>query len=200
MEYIKADPPPVVLIAGGRPSQAKPLEKMGIKVFLHVPSASLLDMFLKEGARNFVFEGRECGGHVGPLSSMVLWEKQIDRLLQEETPEAISVFFAGGIHDAYSAAFISVMAAPLAAKGVKVGVLMGTAYIYTKEAVESGAIVARFQEQAIVQKQYRSFRNCTRTRNTLPAISFCTFFQPRKRQASGSRNGEEGNMGTTRRD
>ncbi|WP_316752724.1 SDR family NAD(P)-dependent oxidoreductase [Pedobacter gandavensis] len=148
MEYIKTHLPPVVLIAGGRPSQAKPLEKLGIKTFLHVPSASLLDMFLKEGAKRFVFEGRECGGHVGPLSSMVLWEKQIERLLKEDHPEQISVFFAGGIHDALSTAFIAVMAAPLAAKGVKIGVLMGTSYLYTKEAVSTGAIQDKFQEQA----------------------------------------------------
>jgi len=149
LKYIMEELPPVVLIAGGRPSQARPLEKLGIKTFLHVPSASLLDMFLKEGARRFVFEGRECGGHVGPLSSMVLWEKQIERLLKEDKPEEISVFFAGGIHDALSTAFISVMAAPLAAKGVKVGVLMGTSYLYTKEAVSSGAIKDQFQEQAM---------------------------------------------------
>ncbi|QNK63111.1 SDR family NAD(P)-dependent oxidoreductase [Pedobacter sp. PAMC26386] len=149
MQYILEEKPPVVLIAGGRPSQAKPLEKAGIKTFLHVPSASLLDMFLKEGARRFVFEGRECGGHVGPLSSMVLWEKQIERLLKEDNPEQISVFFAGGIHDAFSAAFIAIMAAPLAARGVKVGVLMGTAYLYTKEAVSTGAIQNKFQEQAV---------------------------------------------------
>jgi len=150
LEYIKQEMPPVVLIAGGRPSQAKPLEKLGIKTFLHVPSVSLLDMFLKEGARRFVFEGRECGGHVGPLSSMVLWEKQIERLLKEDQPEQISVFFAGGIHDALSTAFIAVMAAPLAAKGVKVGVLMGTSYLYTREAVATGAIQDKFQEQAMV--------------------------------------------------
>ena len=150
MAYIKTHLPPVVLIAGGRPSQAKPLEKLGIKTFLHVPSSSLLDMFLKEGAKRFVFEGRECGGHVGPLSSMVLWEKQIERLLKEENPEQISVFFAGGIHDALSTAFIAVMAAPLAAKGVKVGVLMGTSYLYTKEAVSTGAIQDQFQEQALI--------------------------------------------------
>ncbi|MDB5136051.1 MAG: erythronolide synthase, partial [Mucilaginibacter sp.] len=149
MQYILEAKPPVVLIAGGRPSQAKPLEKVGIKTFLHVPSVSLLDMFLKEGAKRFVFEGRECGGHVGPLSSMVLWEKQIERLLKEDLPEQISVFFAGGIHDAFSTAFIAVMAAPLAAKGVKVGVLMGTAYLYTKEAVITGAIQDKFQEQAM---------------------------------------------------
>lgn len=148
MDYIKTHKPPVVLIAGGRPSQAKPLEKLGIKTFIHVPSASLLDMFLKEGAKRFVFEGRECGGHVGPLSSMVLWEKQIERLLKEDQPELISVFFAGGIHDAMSTAFIAVMAAPLAAKGVKIGVLMGTSYLYTKEAVSTGAIQGSFQEQA----------------------------------------------------
>lgn len=148
-EYILAAKPPVLLIAGGRPSQAKPFEKAGIKTFLHVPSAALLDMYLKEGARRFVFEGRECGGHVGPLSSMVLWEKQIERLLKEEKPEEISVFFAGGIHDAFSAAFISIMAAPLAAKGVKIGVLMGTAYLYTREAVSTGAILNKFQQEAM---------------------------------------------------
>lgn len=148
LEYIREAMPPVVLIAGGRPSQAKPLEKLGIKTFLHVPSVSLLDMFLKEGARRFVFEGRECGGHVGPLSSMVLWEKQIERLLKEDHPEQISVFFAGGIHDGLSASVIAVMAAPLAARGIKVGVLMGTSYLYTKEAVTTGAIQRNFQEQA----------------------------------------------------
>lgn len=147
--YIQEEKPPFVLIAGGRPSQAKALEQQGIQSFLHVPSASLLDMFIKEGARKFVFEGRECGGHVGPLSSFVLWEKQIDRLLQEENAGLFSLFFAGGIHDALSAAFIGIMAAPLATKGAKVGVLMGTAYIYTKEAVQTGAILQQFQDQAI---------------------------------------------------
>lgn len=149
LEYVLEAKPPVVLIAGGRPSQAKPLEKAGIKTFLHVPSAALLDMFLKEGARRFVFEGRECGGHVGPLSSFVLWEKQIERLLEEDQPGDISVFFAGGIHDSVSAAVVAVMAAPLAARGVKIGVLMGTAYLYTREAVETGAILPGFQEKAV---------------------------------------------------
>lgn len=150
--YIKDEKPPIVLIAGGRPSQAKSLEQAGIKTYLHVPSTSLLDMFIKEGAKRFVFEGRECGGHVGPLSSLVLWERQVERLLQEEHADQFSVFFAGGIHDALSAAFISVMAAPLAARGAKTGVLMGTAYIYTQEAVSSGAILPQFQEQAINHK------------------------------------------------
>ena len=150
--YILEAKPPVVLIAGGRPAQAKVFEKAGIQTFLHVPSSALLDIFLKEGARNFIFEGRECGGHVGPLSSMALWEKQIERILKEDHPEKISVFFAGGIHNAFSSAFVSIMAAPLAARGVKVGVLMGTAYLYTQEAVISGAIQEEFQLQALQAK------------------------------------------------
>ncbi|MET3534999.1 type I polyketide synthase [Chryseobacterium limigenitum] len=147
--YILEAKPPVVLIAGGRPAQAKVFEKAGIKTFLHVPSPALLDIFLKEGATNFIFEGRECGGHVGPLSSTVLWEKQIERILKEDHPENISVFFAGGIHNDFSTAFISIMAAPLAARGVKVGVLIGTAYLYTKEAVSCCAIQEEFQVQAL---------------------------------------------------
>ncbi|WES99710.1 SDR family NAD(P)-dependent oxidoreductase [Chryseobacterium arthrosphaerae] len=150
--YILEAQPPVVLIAGGRPAQAKVFEKAGIKTFLHVPSPALLDIFLKEGAKNFIFEGRECGGHVGPLSSMVLWEKQIERILKEDHPENISVFFAGGIHNDFSTAFVSIMAAPLAARGVKVGVLMGTAYLYTQEAVQTGAIQEEFQLQAMQAK------------------------------------------------
>ncbi|WP_241314516.1 type I polyketide synthase [Chryseobacterium arthrosphaerae] len=150
--YILEAQPPVVLIAGGRPAQAKVFEKAGIKTFLHVPSPALLDIFLKEGAKNFIFEGRECGGHVGPLSSMVLWEKQIERILKEDHPENISVFFAGGIHNDFSTAFVSIMAAPLAARGVKVGVLMGTAYLYTQEAVQTGAIQEEFQIQAMQAK------------------------------------------------
>lgn len=153
LSYIKEAKPPVVLIAGGRPSQAKPLEAIGIKTFLHVPSTSLLDMYLKEGARGFVFEGRECGGHVGPLSSLVLWERQVERLLQEDNLEDIRILFAGGIHDARSAAMVSTIAAPLAFKGAKIGVLMGTSYLFTQEAVESGAILPQFQHQAIEKSE-----------------------------------------------
>ena len=152
-KYILEIKPSVVLIAGGRPSLAKPFEKNGIKTFLHVPSQALLDMFLKEGAKNFIFEGREAGGHIGPLSSMILWERQIYRLLKEENTSSLSVFFAGGIHDAFSSAFVSIMSSTLSAKGAKIGVLMGSSYLYTKEAVESGAILPGYQKQAIEQDE-----------------------------------------------
>ncbi len=150
--------PPFAIIAGGRPDQADHLEKLGIRTYIHVPTAALLEMFLARGARRFVFEGRECGGHVGPLTSFCLWETMIERLLEVSPQIAadLHILFAGGIHDARSGAMISAMAAPLAARGIKIGVLMGTAYLFTKEAVENGAVVAGFQQEAV---------KCTRTVN-----------------------------------
>ncbi|HUP18744.1 MAG TPA: SDR family oxidoreductase, partial [Gemmatimonadota bacterium] len=141
--------PRFALIAGGRPSQARHLEELGISTYLHVPSRGLLDLFLRQGARRFVFEGRECGGHVGPLSSFALWESQVTRLLAHERPEELSVVFAGGIHDGRSAAMVAALAGPLAARGARVGVLMGTAYLFTREAVECGAIVEGYQRAAV---------------------------------------------------
>jgi NAD(P)H-dependent flavin oxidoreductase YrpB (nitropropane dioxygenase family) len=80
IQAIRTWKPPYALIAGGRPDQARELEAQGIPTYLHVPSPGLLRMFLKEGARRFIFEGRECGGHVGPRTSFVLWESMIEVL------------------------------------------------------------------------------------------------------------------------
>jgi acyl transferase domain-containing protein/NAD(P)H-dependent flavin oxidoreductase YrpB (nitropropane dioxygenase family) len=158
LSVIEEIKPPFAIIAGGRPEQADRLEKLGIRTYIHVPTPALLEMFLSRGARRFVFEGRECGGHVGPLTSFCLWESMIERLLEVSPQIAadLHVLFAGGIHDARSGAMISAMAAPLAARGVKVGVLMGTAYLFTREAVENGAVVTGFQQEAL---------KCTRTVN-----------------------------------
>ena len=67
---IRAHRPPFALIAGGRPAQARELEEQGIDTYLHVPSPGLLSLYLREGARRFVFEGRECGGHVGSADEL----------------------------------------------------------------------------------------------------------------------------------
>ncbi len=145
--------PPWALIAGGRPDQATVLERQGVRTFLHVPSPGLLEQYLRDGSRRFVLEGRECGGHVGPRSSFVLWEQAaavVTDAIDRGIPAGeISLVFAGGIHDARSGALVAAMAGPMAARGVKVGVLAGTAYLFTREAVECGAIVGRFQDEAI---------------------------------------------------
>ncbi|MFN7726248.1 MAG: beta-ketoacyl synthase N-terminal-like domain-containing protein [Rubrivivax sp.] len=156
--------PGYAIIAGGRPDQAVKLEAAGVPTFLHVPSANLIPMFIQEGARRFIFEGRECGGHIGPLSSFVLWSTMVDKLLEEldarKVPaEELQLLFAGGIHDAVSSALVQVLIAPLAARGVKVGILMGSAYLFTKEIVEAGAIVPRFQQAVIECTQTASLES-----------------------------------------
>ncbi|MYQ64085.1 MULTISPECIES: beta-ketoacyl synthase N-terminal-like domain-containing protein, partial [unclassified Streptomyces] len=147
--------PTHAVIAGGRPAQAAALEAEGISAFLHVPSPGLLRQFLAAGARKFIFEGAECGGHIGPRNSFPLWEAQTEVLrafLAEQGPDAASeltVLFAGGIHDARSAAMAATVAAPLTEAGAAFGVLMGTAYLFTAEAVDAGAIQPLFQRRVV---------------------------------------------------
>ncbi|MDX3456750.1 beta-ketoacyl synthase N-terminal-like domain-containing protein, partial [Streptomyces sp. ME02-8801-2C] len=155
LEAVRELRPTHVVIAGGRPAQAEVLERAGISTFLHVPSPGLLRQFLEAGSRRFVFEGAECGGHVGPRGSFPLWEAQLavieDYLAGAPASEAerIEVFFAGGVHDERSAAMVAALAAPLTARGASVGVLMGTAYLFTEEAVACGAVQPLFQRQVV---------------------------------------------------
>ena len=148
--------PSHAIIAGGRPAQARVLEEAGIRTFLHVPSPGLLQQFLEDGARRFVFEGSECGGHVGPRHSFPLWEAQLavleDYLDATADRPTVEVLFAGGVHDERSAAMVAALTAPLAGRGVAAGVLMGTAYLFTEEAVACGAVQPAFQRQVLAAR------------------------------------------------
>jgi len=161
LDVIRELRPACAIVAGGRPAQAHALEEQGISTFLHVPSPGLLGQFLDAGARKFVFEGSECGGHTGPRASFPLWEAQIGVIedwLSARTKSAVAgaepgdvceVLFAGGVHDARSAAMVAAMSRSLTARGVRIGVLMGTAYLFTAEAVRHGAIQPLFQQQVV---------------------------------------------------
>ncbi|MGR3931826.1 SDR family oxidoreductase [Streptomyces sp. BRA346] len=160
LEAVREIRPSHAIIAGGRPSQAAALERDGITTYLHVPSPGLLRQFLEGGARRFVFEGSECGGHVGPRASFPLWEAQIaviEDFLDDPAHRAdgagIEVYFAGGVHDERSAAMVAALAAPLTRRGVAAGPLMGTAYLFTEEAVAHGAVRPLFQRQVLAAER-----------------------------------------------
>ncbi|WP_020649517.1 type I polyketide synthase [Solimonas variicoloris] len=187
--------PPFALIAGGRPDQAAEFEKRGIKTYIHAPAPALLKMYLEQGARRFVFEGRECGGHIGPLASFTLWEEMIDVLLEHVPPaeaKDVHLLFAGGIHDARSGAMVAAMTAPLAARGMKVGALMGTAYLFSEEIVTSGAVVPGFQEQALLCERTKNLEtgpgHSTRCADTQFAHDF---FEQRRQLIREGRSAEE---------
>ncbi|MEU6083785.1 SDR family NAD(P)-dependent oxidoreductase [Streptomyces sp. NPDC047108] len=159
LEAVRELRPTHAIIAGGRPSQAEALEKDGITTFLHVPSPGLLRQFLEAGSRRFVLEGSECGGHVGPRSSFALWEAQLAVIedFLDETGDTetgrVEVLFAGGVHDERSSAVVAALAAPLTRRGGSVGVLMGTAYLFTEEAVGRGAVQPLFQRQVVASRR-----------------------------------------------
>ncbi|HWP01057.1 MAG TPA: beta-ketoacyl synthase N-terminal-like domain-containing protein, partial [Methylococcus sp.] len=184
IEVIREIKPPFAIIAGGRPSQARELEELSIATYLHVPSPGLLHGFLKEGARKFIFEGSECGGHTGPRTSFILWESAIEILLTAEITdsESVHVLFAGGIHDAVSTAMLSVLAAPLVARGMKVGVLMGTAYLFTEEIVRTGAIVEEFQTHAVTCKETVLLQSGVGVYTRCAKTDFCDEFNRKRRE------------------
>ena len=158
LDVIREIRPAYAIVAGGRPSQAQALEDVGISTFLHVPSPGLLKQFLDAGARKFIFEGSECGGHIGPRASFPLWEAQLAVLTDfldsaADAGSDLQIFFAGGVHDARSAAMVAVLAAPLAARGARAGILMGTAYLFTEEAVACGAVQPVFQRQVLAAQE-----------------------------------------------
>ncbi|HLJ21764.1 MAG TPA: SDR family NAD(P)-dependent oxidoreductase [Stellaceae bacterium] len=177
--------PPFAVVAGGRADVAEELEAAGIATYLHVPSVALLRSVIKRGLRRFVFEGRECGGHVGPLGSSALWESMVQALLaevSEKTAGDYHLLFAGGIHDGRSAAMVSALAAALAALGVKIGVLMGTAYLFTSECVESGAVGPVFQQEAVTCEHTVLVESAPGHANRCVDTSFCRDFGNRRRE------------------
>ncbi|MCF6158426.1 MAG: SDR family oxidoreductase [wastewater metagenome] len=195
LDVVRVYKPSLALIAGGRPDQSRILEQDGIGTYLHVPSPGLLKMFIENGARRFILEGRECGGHIGPRSSFVLWNSAIDVLLESLHDKEMTnycILFAGGIHDALSASMVTAMAAPLAERGIQIGVLLGTAYLFTEDALATNAINKDFQEVAI---------QCTKTavvesgpgHATRCAITpyIKTFFQEKLRLTAEGRSAEE---------
>ncbi|MHC4179166.1 MAG: beta-ketoacyl synthase N-terminal-like domain-containing protein, partial [Planctomycetota bacterium] len=72
-----------------------------------------------------------------------------DADLSKEEASRVHVLFAGGICDGLGGAMVSALGQPLAEKGMKIGVLLGTAYLFTDEAIKTGAILEKYQRVAL---------------------------------------------------
>ncbi|MCF6248089.1 MAG: acyltransferase domain-containing protein [Desulfobacula sp.] len=154
LEMVKKYKVPYALFAGGIPSQVAELEKSGTKTYLHTPSVPMMENAIQNGCKRFIFEGGEAGGHVGTLSSLVLWEHAIATLLNKEHDLSdIFLVFAGGISTRFASFFISGMTSFLAAQGVKVGIQVGTAYLFADEIVQTKSIKAQYQDIIIHENE-----------------------------------------------
>jgi malonyl CoA-acyl carrier protein transacylase len=146
----KAFPSMMALVAAGTAEQAMQLESLGVRTYLHTPTPGVLDAALKAGQRRFLLEGAEAGGHIGQIGGLALWQL-CAQVLQgfidrgEVDPSEVVILPAGGLSDAMSAAAVSALFFPLIERGVQFGIQMGTAYLMTREAVETGAITEMYQ-------------------------------------------------------
>ncbi|MBS0001596.1 MAG: acyltransferase domain-containing protein, partial [Thioalkalivibrio sp.] len=138
LAWIKKQRPHFVVIAGGDFSYIKELIEDGLEVIYIAPDAGLLRLALEAGAKYVVCEGYEAGGHVGQHSTLTLAQMVLE--LKRRTPSLFQnrrLILAGGIFNRLTA----FMAAMLGADAIQ----MGTAYLATREIVETGALTPLYQ-------------------------------------------------------
>ncbi|HUU77578.1 MAG TPA: SDR family NAD(P)-dependent oxidoreductase [candidate division Zixibacteria bacterium] len=149
--------PSFCVVAAGTIDQAKEVMSFGIKTFLHTPSPAIFSEAIIADINYLVLEGQECGGHIGLLSSFVLWElslHEIEKLKENiiSRGSKVNVAFAGGIGERYSAAMVSVIASALP-KLMNGAMWIGSAYILTEEIVTTGAVKPLYREMAVDAKK-----------------------------------------------
>ncbi|WP_319585642.1 SDR family NAD(P)-dependent oxidoreductase [uncultured Desulfobulbus sp.] len=142
LAWIKKHQPRFVVIAGGDLSPLKELLECGIEVIYIAPDESLLRLALEAGVRSVIIEGYEAGGHVGRHSTLTLAQKVLDlRRLHPSLFHKCHLVLAGGIFNRETA----FLAALLGADAIQ----MGTAYLATREIVETGALTALYQRMIL---------------------------------------------------
>ncbi len=142
LAWIKQHRPRFVWIAGGDLSPIRELLQCGIGVAYIAPDEALLKLALEAGVRYVVCEGYEAGGHVGQHSTLTLAQMVLD--LKRRQPSLFQdcrVILAGGIFNRETA----FMAGLLGADAIQ----MGTAYLATREIVETGALAALYQRMIV---------------------------------------------------
>jgi NAD(P)H-dependent flavin oxidoreductase YrpB (nitropropane dioxygenase family) len=138
LAWIKQQRPRFVVVAGGDLSHLRELLECGLEVIYLAPDEALLRLALEAGVKYLACEGYEAGGHVGRHSTLTLAQAVLE--LKRRTPSLFQncrVILAGGIFNRQTA-FIAAM---LGADAIQ----MGTAYLATREIVETGALTALYQ-------------------------------------------------------
>ncbi|MBM4284464.1 MAG: SDR family NAD(P)-dependent oxidoreductase [Deltaproteobacteria bacterium] len=136
--WIEDHRPPFVVVAAGEPGQAVRLREKGLEVIYIAADEGLLRLALEGGVRWIVLEGQEAGGHVGSHSTLTLAQAALE--LRRREPELFRnrrLVLAGGIYNRETA----FRAAMLGADAVQ----MGTAYLATREIVDTGALSRLYQ-------------------------------------------------------
>jgi acyl transferase domain-containing protein/NAD(P)H-dependent flavin oxidoreductase YrpB (nitropropane dioxygenase family)/NAD(P)-dependent dehydrogenase (short-subunit alcohol dehydrogenase family)/acyl carrier protein len=142
LAWIKQHRPRFVWIAGGDLSPIRELLQCGIGVVYIAPDEALLKLALEAGVRYVVCEGYEAGGHVGQHSTLTLAQMVLDfKRRQPSLFQDCRVILAGGIFNRETAFIAGLLGAD--------AIQMGTAYLATREIVETGALAALYQRMIV---------------------------------------------------
>ena len=151
IKVVLEEKPPVITTGAGNPSSfMKTLKEKGIKILPLVGSANQALLLEKAGADGVIAEGKESGGHIGDVTTIVL----VNAVLKSVTN--IPVIAAGGIVDKDSYRAMRAMGAA--------GVQMGTRFVASEEAPISPAykdVVLKANERSTVEVG-RRFKHAVR--------------------------------------
>ena len=162
---------PICLLAAGSIQLAVRIQKLGMKIMAHTPALSLFKEAISSNLDIMILEGSECGGHIGNLSSMILWESILQYLTANtnEIPDKINIVYAGGIGDELGAAMVAAMLGSHLDM-INPGIQMGTAYLFTDEIVNTKALTTFYQEKLLDSSVTRVIGSTVNTRaRTIPS-------------------------------
>ncbi|MEJ2248742.1 MAG: beta-ketoacyl synthase N-terminal-like domain-containing protein [Candidatus Lokiarchaeota archaeon] len=150
LDAIKKYGPKITLIAAGSPDLGTQVKNQGQIVLFHAPSLSIFKLALKRNLDYLILEGKECGGHIGTLTSFILWENVLQYLdqIRNQLSEKINIVFAGGLLNHTSSAMLAAMLGNHLSL-INPGIQMGTAYLFTPEIVSEKALSVEYQNQLL---------------------------------------------------
>ncbi|MCL2480452.1 MAG: nitronate monooxygenase [Spirochaetaceae bacterium] len=123
---------PLMIFAGGLPPRDayKKVKDIGSRLICFAPSLKAVDMHVRLGADAIIIEGNEAGGHIGPVSTIVLAEQILPQV------KDVPVFVAGGIGSGFLMAHLLLMGAA--------GIQSGTRFAASVESPANNAFKEAF--------------------------------------------------------
>lgn len=121
IELVQRMKPPFVFFAGSFPrgDEIRLVQESGAKVLCFASTVSIARRMLRYGADALILEGMEAGGHVGPVSLIVLLQQLLFEISE------VPVFVAGGIATGKMCAHLFLMGAA--------GIQLGTRFAVAEE-------------------------------------------------------------------
>jgi acyl transferase domain-containing protein/NAD(P)H-dependent flavin oxidoreductase YrpB (nitropropane dioxygenase family)/acyl carrier protein len=121
--------------------------------WFHIQHPAMLEVAVAEGYRHFILEGCESGGHVGVLSSAVLWTLALKTASHLPSgTEDLHFILAGGICSASPILFGMLLAAAFRFRG-KLSFQLGTPLLLAEESVACGAIPKSYQQALLARRE-----------------------------------------------